>query len=31
MSTPALESEAVRSGLQDMLLGPTPLYEALRP
>jgi type I restriction enzyme R subunit len=30
MSTQALNSEKVRSGLQDVLLGPARLYEALR-
>jgi type I restriction enzyme R subunit len=30
MSTQALGSEAVRSGLKDVLLGPAQLYEALR-
>ena len=30
MSTQALESEAVREGLKDVLLGPAQLYEALR-
>jgi type I restriction enzyme R subunit len=30
MSTQALGSEKVRSGLRDVLLGPARLYEALR-
>jgi type I restriction enzyme R subunit len=30
MSTQALDSEAVRSGLKDVLLGPARLYESLR-
>ena len=30
MSKQALDSERVRSGLKDILLGPTKLYEALR-
>jgi type I restriction enzyme R subunit len=30
MSTQALESERVRDGLKDILLGPAQLYEALR-
>jgi type I restriction enzyme R subunit len=30
MSRQALESERVRSGLRDILLGPAQLYEALR-
>jgi type I restriction enzyme R subunit len=30
MSKQALESERVRSGLRDILLGPAQLYEALR-
>ena len=30
MSKQALESEKVRSGLKDVLLGPAQLYEALR-
>ncbi len=30
MSKQALESEKVRSGLRDILLGPAQLYEALR-
>jgi len=30
MSTQALESDKVRSGLKDVLLGPAQLYEALR-
>ena len=30
MSTQALNSEKVRAGLQDVLLGPARLYEALR-
>jgi type I restriction enzyme, R subunit len=30
MSKQALESERVRSGLKDVLLGPAQLYEALR-
>ena len=30
MSTQALDSEAVRSGIKDVLLGPAGLYEALR-
>ena len=30
MSTQALESETVREGLKDVLLGPAQLYEALR-
>jgi type I restriction enzyme R subunit len=30
MSKQALESERVRNGLRDVLLGPAPLYEALR-
>ena len=30
MSTQALESEAVRDGLKDVLLGPGQLYETLR-
>jgi type I restriction enzyme, R subunit len=30
MSKPALDSEKVRSGLKDVLLGPAQLYEALR-
>ena len=30
MSTQALESEQVRNGLRDILLGPGQLYEALR-
>lgn len=30
MSTQALGSERVRDGLQDILLGPARLYEALR-
>ena len=30
MSTQALGSEAVRSGIKDVLLGPAQLYEALR-
>jgi type I restriction enzyme, R subunit len=30
MSTQALESEAIRSGLKDVLLGPAQLYETLR-
>ena len=30
MSTQALESERVRAGLKDILLGPAQLYEALR-
>jgi len=30
MSTQALESETVRDGLKDVLLGPAQLYETLR-
>ena len=30
MSTQALESERVRDGLKDVLLGPAQLYETLR-
>jgi type I restriction enzyme R subunit len=30
MSKQALDSEKVRSGLKDILLGPAQLYEALR-
>ena len=30
MSTQALESETVRNGLKDVLLGPAQLYETLR-
>ena len=30
MSKQALDSEKVRSGLKDVLLGPAELYEALR-
>ena len=30
MSKQALESERVRSGLRDILLGPAQLYESLR-
>jgi type I restriction enzyme R subunit len=30
MSKQALDSEAVRSGLKDVLMGPAGLYEALR-
>ena len=30
MSTQALESQAVREGLKDVLLGPAQLYETLR-
>jgi type I restriction enzyme R subunit len=30
MSKQALDSEKVRSGLKDLLLGPAELYEALR-
>jgi len=30
MSTQALDSERVREGLKDVLLGPAQLYEALR-
>ena len=30
MSTQALDSEAVRNGLKDVLLGPARLYESLR-
>ena len=30
MSTQALDSETVRDGLKDILLGPAQLYEALR-
>ena len=30
MSKQALDSEKVRSGLKDVLLGPAQLYEALR-
>lgn len=30
MSKQALDSERVRSGLKDILLGPAELYEALR-
>ncbi len=30
MSTQALESEDVRDGLKDVLLGPAKLYETLR-
>jgi type I restriction enzyme R subunit len=30
MSTQALDSERVRKGLKDILLGPAQLYEALR-
>ena len=30
MSTQALDSEKVRHGLKDILLGPAQLYEALR-
>jgi len=30
MSTQALDSEEVRNGLKDVLLGPAQLYETLR-